>query len=366
MDFLEHYQHIITQQHLSEDQNQIDVVKSLRDLLTYFANQSSKRQCSHWLTCYKLPQILQQHLSKKRKPAPGGRYIWGGVGRGKSWLMALFFESVTIEKKVRINFQEFMQQIHLSLQREKGHKNPLQIIAKRFAERWQLICLDEFMVTDITDAMLLHGLLMALQDEDVTMVMTSNLAPDDLYRNGLQRDRFMPAIELIKNSMHVLELKGELDYRRKFGNSFASYFSTDDQNVEQKMRGLFQEKVGSMVELQHNLLINRRYIKAYRVSGNVVWFDFNVICGRPRSSQDYIELANRYRSLFISNIPILDDGNDDMAYRFIQLIDELYDRKIKVAISAALPPQQLYQGRQHKFEFVRTISRLEEIRQSSL
>jgi cell division protein ZapE len=129
---------------------------------------------------------------------------------------------------------------------------------------------------------------------------------------------------------------------------------------------LFLKKVGTTAELQHNLLINRRYIKAYRVSGNVVWFDFKVICGRPRSSLDYIELANRYRSLFISNIPLLDEGNDDMAYRFIQLIDELYDRHIKIAISAALPPQQLYQGRQYQFEFVRTISRLEEMRQAAM
>ena len=366
MDFLEHYHKIVVQQRLSEDHNQIAVVESLRDLLTQLSppvTSVAQAQSPKFST---LRAFLRKPFFKENRPTPGGRYIWGGVGRGKSWLMALFFESVNEEKKVRINFQEFMQQIHISLEREKGKKNPLPLIARRFAECWRLICLDEFVVTDIADAMLLHGLLIALQDLDVTMIMTSNVAPDDLYKNGLQRERFLPAIKLIKDNMQVLELKGELDYRTKFGNSYASYFYPSGGIVEQKMRDLFLKRVGTMVELQHNLLINRRYIKAYRVSGNVVWFDFKVICGRPRSSRDYIELANRYRSLFISNIPLLDECNDDMACRFIHLIDELYDRHINVAISAALPPRELYQGRQYQFEFVRTISRLEEMREAAV
>jgi len=297
------------------------------------------------------------------RPKPvHGLYIWGSVGRGKSWLMNLFYEELTSTEKKRMHFHHFMLDIHQQLGALKKQKNPLQQIARQLANKYRVICIDEFIVTNITDAMILSELLHHLFKNQVCLVATSNRIPDDLYLNGLQRERFLPAIELIKKHNEVFHLDSGVDHRTSLLESADVYYfpivDSTEQQMEQRMREL---AITAVVEKKVLTILNRE-ITTVRCCDEIAWFDFNVICTTPRAAQDYIQIAQQYSTVIISNIPVLDEHSDDMARRFIYLIDALYDRNVKLIASASSEPEKIYRGNMLEFAFHRTSSRLIEMR----
>jgi cell division protein ZapE len=302
------------------------------------------------------------HLFGYKKPPIKGLYLWGGVGRGKTWLMDIFFTTLPFEDKIRLHFHHFMQTVHDELSLLKGHKNPLKLVARNFAKQVRVICLDEFHVSDITDAMLLYGLLDALFKEGVTLVSTSNLRADDLYQHGLQRERFLPAIELIKQHMQAININGKTDHRLRLLEKAETWYNQTDTTGEPQLLARFHQLAPCSAVESEVLHINYRNIHSRYRADDVVWFNFDALCSSPRGSADYIEIARQFHTVFISNIPIMDESIDDKAKRFINLIDEFYDRNVKLIASAEAPPAELYQGRQFKFEFKRTLSRLIEMR----
>lgn len=321
---------------------------------------------SRLLRRHNQPQSLKSSIIKiigKSESIPvTGLYIWGGVGRGKTWLMDILHEALPIESKIRIHFHHFMQTIHAELQQLSHQRNPLAIVAERFSKRYTVLCLDEFHVTDITDAMLLSGLLKELFAYNITLIATSNREPDDLYKNGLQRDRFLPAIDLIKTHTQAIHVNGECDHRLRLLEQSATWYCPFDNETQQTLLLRFQELAPGKAIEHENLHINHRTIPTIMCHNDVVWFDFNALCDGPRASADYIELAKRFHTIFISSIPIMDESSDDKARRFINMIDEFYDRNVILIMSAESEPDDLYQGRQLAFPFQRTTSRLKEMR----
>ena len=295
-----------------------------------------------------------------------GLYFWGGVGRGKTWLMNLFYEELDIKEKYRIHFHHFMLEIHeklgtLSKQKNRS-KNPLQQIARDLSKKYKLLCIDEFIVTNITDAMILSELLHNLFKHQVCLVATSNRVPDDLYLNGLQRERFLPAIELIKSHTEVVQLDGGIDHRTSLLEQADVFYTPITGNTHQQIEQRMQELAITPVKNNTTLNIINREIKTISCSEEIAWFDFDVICIAPRAAQDYIELAQQFNTIIVSNIPVMDEHFDDKARRFIYLIDELYDRNVTLFASAAASPEKLYQGDMLEFAFRRTSSRLIEMR----
>ena len=300
---------------------------------------------------------------KRFRPKPvHGLYLWGGVGRGKSWLMNLFYEQLTIKEKKRVHFHQFMLDIHQQLGALNKQKNPLQQIARQLAKKYRVICIDEFIVTNITDAMILSELLHNLFQNQVCLVATSNRVPDNLYLNGLQRERFIPAIELIKKHNEVFHLDGGVDHRTSLLESADVYYSPIVETTAQHMAQRMQELAITPVVENKILTILDRKIITVRCSDDIAWFDFEVICTTPRAAQDYIQIAQQFSTVIISNIPVLDEHSDDKARRFIYLIDALYDRKVKLIASADSEPEKIYRGNMLEFAFHRTSSRLIEMR----
>ena len=290
-----------------------------------------------------------------------GLYLWGDVGRGKTWLMDLFYNCLEFDNKLRLHFRHFMQDVHDELAHLSGHKDPLPIVAKYYSQRTRIICLDEFFVEDISDAMILYRLLEALFAQGITIVFTSNLAPEELYKNGLQRDRFLPAIALIQNNTTVFHLDGNTDHRLRKLTHADTYFTPINGASERAMEQRFTGLAPSPGAIDMPLNINHRKISCLRCAGDVVWFNFFQICQGPRSSADYIELAQRFHTVLISGIPKMGEDVEDLAHRFIDLVDEFYDRKVKLILSAEAPLSDMYHGRQLKKQFQRTISRLMEM-----
>ncbi|MDH5483752.1 MAG: cell division protein ZapE [Gammaproteobacteria bacterium] len=297
--------------------------------------------------------------------AANGLYIWGSVGRGKTMLMDLFYETLPIKNKTRLHFYHFMQAIHDELSLLKGHKNPLSLVARNFAKQASVLCLDEFHVSDITDAMLLHGLLNELVSANVSLVFTSNQPPDELYKNGLQRERFLPAIELIHKHCQITELRGANDHRLRLLEKAESWYLTIDESSQLILDQRFDQLAPGNRENNKQLHINYRNISTIACADDVAWFDFNALCDGPRAAPDYMEIARQFHTVIISGIPELGDANDDKAKRFITLIDEFYDCHVKIIVSAEANPDQIYNGRQLSEEFQRTISRLQEMRSHS-
>ena len=292
-----------------------------------------------------------------------GIYLWGGVGRGKTYLMDLFYECLPFPDKQRIHFHRFMLSIHEELECLQGVRNPLDRIAARIADKTKVLCIDEFFVLDIGDAMLLSGLLEGLLARGVVFVATSNTQPDSLYADGLQRESFLPAIKLIKKFTDVIELSGALDYRLRSLTKATLYHSSHNEDTEQHLYANFVELAPYSRDIKKDELIKivgRTIIALYRLD-DVIWFDFEVLCSSPRGALDYIELARTYHAIVLSNVPQLSEKNEDKARRFVVLIDELYDRKVKLIISAAVEIIDLYKGERLKFEFERTKSRLIEM-----
>jgi cell division protein ZapE len=295
-----------------------------------------------------------------RPPIPRGVYMWGGVGRGKSFLMDCFFQSVPLTRKTRLHFHEFMREVHRELQDLKGTVNPLDELGRRIARRFRLICFDEFHVADVTDAMILHRLLQALFDNRVSIVTTSNFPPDGLYPNGLHRDRILPAIELLKSRLEVLNVDAGTDYRQRTLAQVEMYHWPLDAGADAAMERAF-ERLAEARDEPPVLHIEHREIRAIRRAGGVVWFDFRTLCGGPRSQNDYLELAARFHTVLVSNVPQMSPRLASEARRFTWLVDVLYDRRVKLILSAAVPPEQLYTEGPLAHEFPRTVSRLAEM-----
>jgi cell division protein ZapE len=296
----------------------------------------------------------------RRPMIPRGVYLWGGVGRGKSFLMDAFFADVPLIRKSRIHFHEFMRGVHHELDELKGTENPLDAVAARIARRFRLICFDEFHVSDIADAMILHRLLVRLFDLGVGFVMTSNYPPDGLYPDGLHRDRLLPAIELLKAQLDVLRVDSGVDYRQRAMEKVEAYLTPLGPEVDAQLTSAF-ERIAEADDDSPVLLIEARQIRVRRRAGGAVWFDFAVLCGGPRSQNDYLEIAARFHTVVLSNVPQMSAGQASEARRFTWLVDVLYDHRVKLLLSAAVPPEQLYTAGVLAGEFQRTASRLIEM-----
>lgn len=295
-----------------------------------------------------------------RPDVPRGVYMFGGVGRGKSFLMECFFNAVPLKRKVRLHFHEFMREVHRELQDLQGTVNPLDELGKRISKRFRLICFDEFHVADITDAMILHRLLSALFANGVGFVTTSNFHPDALYPGGLHRDRILPAIQLLKSQLEVLSVDNGIDYRRRTLEQARLYLCPLGELADTEMTVTFNQLAASHDE-DPILQIESRQIRARRKAGGVVWFDFKALCGGPRSQNDYLEIASQFHTVMLSGVPQMPLRLASEARRFTWLIDVLYDRRVKLVISAAVPPEALYLEGPMVHEFARTVSRLNEM-----
>ena len=295
-----------------------------------------------------------------RPPIPRGVYMYGGVGRGKSFLMDCFFQAVPLTRKTRLHFHEFMREVHRELQELKGTVNPLDELGKRIARRFRLICFDEFHVADVTDAMILHRLLDALFANRVSIVTTSNFHPDDLYPNGLHRDRILPAIELLKEKLEIINVDNGTDYRQRTLEHVQLYHTPLGPEADAAMDSAFSELAEARDE-SPLLHIEQRELRARRRAGGVVWFDFKTLCGGPRSQNDYLELATQFHTLLLSGVPQMPPRLASEARRFTWLVDVLYDRRVKLILSAEVPAEALYLEGPLAHEFPRTVSRLQEM-----
>ncbi len=318
-----------------------------------------RRDRSAWLD--RLRGRLGAAARNAGESAPRGLYLWGGVGRGKTLLMDAFFASLAPVPGERSHFYRFMRNVHEELGRVKGRENPLDLVARRIARRVRTLCLDEFSVADIADAMILKGLFEGLFRRGVTLVATSNVAPRDLYRDGLQRSRFLPAIALIEARVDVLELDSGIDYRLRHLERAPTYLDSASPQTPALLTQRFMALAGGGVPVPVTLVIEDRLIRALGLGPDIAWFEFGELCEGPRSQHDYIDLARLYGTVLISGIPVFTSSHEDAARRFIMLIDEFYDRGVKTVVSAAAPPADLYRGERLRFEFQRAASRLVEM-----
>ena len=299
-----------------------------------------------------------------------GLYLWGGVGRGKTWLMDLFYQSLPFPERRRRHFHRFMHDVHAELKDLHERQAPLEVVAEHIAKDTRVLCFDEFFVSDIADAMILGGLFAALFKHGVTLVATSNVEPRNLYKDGLQRQRFLPTIDLLQQHVDVIAVDGTTDYRLRRLTQAGTYLPSDASDTMQRLRELFDELADqsgrpwpgqSPADPASSIEIEGRHIPVIRERGGVVWFDFMALCSGPRSQEDYIEIARDYQSVIVSDIPVLDSFHEDEARRFIALVDEMYDRNVNLIVSASVPPVELYRGERVAFQFERTASRLIEM-----
>jgi cell division protein ZapE len=295
-----------------------------------------------------------------RPDIPQGVYMFGGVGRGKSFLMDCFFNAVPLKRKTRLHFHEFMREVHRELADLQGTVNPLDELGRRLSVRYKLVCFDEFHVADVTDAMILHRLLDAMDKYGVGMVTTSNFHPDGLYPDGLHRDRILPAIALLKQTMEVVNVDNGTDYRRRTLEQVKLYHTPLGPEAEAQMADTFT-RLAEAHDEDPVLHIEAREIRAIRKAGGVVWFDFRTLCGGPRSQNDYLELASQFHTVMLSNVPHMPVNMASQARRFTWLVDVLYDRRVKLIMSAAVPAEALYTEGPLAHEFPRTVSRLHEM-----
>lgn len=296
-----------------------------------------------------------------REDAPRGLYLWGQVGRGKTFVCDLFYESVATTPKRRVHFHHFMRDIHAELRTLAGRSDPLDEVATRIARDVRLLCLDEFFVGDIGDAMILGNLLRALFERGVVLVTTSNTAPVNLYKDGLQREGFLPAIALIERHCEVVELISDHDWRLRALKQAPVYCTPAGADAERKLLAIFNRVARGEARHDFSLRLNEREIRVRRAAGGAIWFDFPALCEGPRAVADYIELARSYHTIVVSNVPEFTPQTDDAARRFIELVDEVYDRGVKLVLSAATPIVDLYDGERLRAEFGRTESRLIEM-----
>ena len=320
-------------------------------------------QALHEALIRPLPQLpLWRRMLGQRAAPVQGLYLWGGPGRGKTYLMDCFYDSLPFSARRRVHFHRFMLEIHQALDAlPKQTPDPLQQVARQLATRYRVLCLDEFHVTDIVDAMLLAGLLDALFTEQVTLVATSNIAPDALYRDGLQRDRFLPAIDLLQRHTRLCSLDGKRDFRLELLQHDGTYLVAEGDTAHAWLERHIRELAPVAPRYRTSLVVSGRAVQAQALSEDVAWFDFDELCLRPRSARDYLELAREFHTLLLQGVPQFDEGLDEAARRFMHLIDALYDHGVKLIATAAVMPEQLYPRGQLERPFRRTASRLTEM-----
>ncbi len=351
------YQADLQRPEFRADSSQANAVMQLQNLyenlVTVWQQERRSSRFQRW---------LKQQFSGSSEPVKG-LYFWGGVGRGKTYLMDNFYESLPFPEKMRMHFHRFMRRVHAELKRLAGEKNPLEKVADTIRAEARVICFDEFFVSDITDAMILGTLMQELFARGVTLVATSNIVPDNLYKDGLQRERFLPAIELIKRHTLIVNVDGGTDYRlRNLEQAQLFHFPLSEQTdaaLDLCFKSLLP--LHAHVQKQIDLEIEGRSIRARFEAEDIVWFDFVNLCDGPRSQNDYIELAREYHTVIISNLPELTTKKEDQARRFINLVDEFYDRQVKLVLSSEKKLDEIYSGQRLVFEFQRTVSRLLEM-----
>jgi cell division protein ZapE len=344
---LEAYNTALRERGYTADAAQLNAVARLQQCFDEWVDYKAQRS-----------NALKKFLNKP--PIPHGVYLWGGVGRGKSFLMDCFYSAVPLQRKTRLHFHEFMREVHRQLEELKGQQNPLEALSFRIAKRFRLICFDEFHVSDIADAMILYRLLDGLFRRGVSIVTTSNYHPDTLYPDGLHRDRVLPAIELLKKYMDVVNVDAGVDYRSRTLEQLAMYHSPLDEAADVAMKHAFDQLAETKDE-EPKLLIEHREIRAIRRAGGVVWFDFQTLCGGPRSQNDYLEIATRFHTVLLSGVPAMSPRLANAARRFTWLVDVFYDRRVKLIISADVAAESLYTEGAMAFEFTRTVSRITEM-----
>lgn len=344
---LERYRADIESGRFREDPEQAAVVQHLQRLWEALAERP--------------PQSLLDRLLRRPRTPVRGLYLWGGTGRGKTWLVDSFFDCLPFAEKRRLHFHRFMQHVHGELKTLPRTPDPLEVVARRFAREVRLLCLDEFHVQDIADAMLLGGLLKALFEQGVTLVATSNTPIDELYLEGLQRDRFLFAIELLKRHTQAVHLPGGRDFRLERLEKGGPYQVARGEEAERLMRGWLEALAPVPPEHGVCLELNGHEVPARAVAGDLAWFEFGALCEAPLWAADYLEIAQAFHTLLISGVPRMGEDSDDAAKRFMHLIDTLYDHRVKLVVAAEAPPQSLYTGRYLAFAFQRTASRLIEM-----
>ncbi len=352
------YRDVVASGEIQSDSAQLEAVEHLQRLYDVLvaSNSTSDRSEAGWLK-----RLLNLPVRRQQQDSIKGLYFWGGVGRGKTYLMDLFYESLPFAGKQRMHFHRFMRHVHQQLHLLQGEANPLRKIARDFAQQCRVLCFDEFFVSDITDAMILAGLLEALLDHGVVLVATSNVAPKNLYREGLQRSKFLPAIALLEARTTILNVDGGVDYRLRVLQDAEIYHAPLDAQADEGLARSFRALSPDMGEPNMLLEIEGRHIPTRYCGDGVVWFEFSALCEGPRSQNDYIELAMLYQTVLVSNVPQFTVRHEDAARRFISLIDEFYDHNVKLILSAAVSVLELYQGERLGFEFQRTESRLQEM-----
>ncbi|MEO7326348.1 MAG: cell division protein ZapE [Dokdonella sp.] len=308
----------------------------------------------------RVPSIWQR-LRGREAQAPCGIYFWGRVGRGKTFLCDLFYASLTTSYKHRVHFHRFMQDVHAQLRTLEGRADPLVEVAARIAQDIRVLVLDEFFVGDIGDAMILGNLLRALFARGVVLVTTSNTPPRNLYKDGLQRERFLPAIALIEQYCEIVEMVSAHDWRLRALKQAPVYLNPTGAPAERGLLAIFNRVARGDVRCDFDWRLNDREITVHREADGAIWFDFRALCEGPRAVADYIELAKAYHTILVSNVPEFTPQTDDAARRFIELVDEVYDRGVNLVLSAALPIVELYDGERLRAEFARTESRLIEM-----
>jgi cell division protein ZapE len=347
MDVIEYYENELNARGYVADEAQLRAVDRLQRCYVEWVAYKARRS-NAWRKLIVHPEL------------PRGIYLWGGVGRGKSFLMDSFYAVVPLQRKTRLHFHEFMREVHRELEELKGQADPLDELARRVAKRYRLICFDEFHVSDIADAMILHRLLSALFKNGVQFLMTSNYEPDTLYPDGLHRDRVLPAIELLKAQLDVVNVDAGIDYRRRTLAQVSVYHTPCSAEADRALRTAFSGLAATPDE-SPILRIEKRELKALRRANGVVWFDFATLCGGPRSQNDYLELATRFHTVILSDVPQMTPRMASEARRFTWLIDVFYDHKVKLLMSAAVPPETLYVDGPMANEFGRTVSRIVEM-----
>ena len=351
MNVREYYEHTLSVRGFSADDAQRAAVERLQ-----FAY-------DEWVA-YKAQRSSTLRRLVSRPDIPRGVYMWGGVGRGKSFLMDSFYSVVPLARKTRVHFHEFMRDVHRQLDGLKDIADPLDEVARRIAKKYRLICFDEFHVSDIADAMILYNLLTGLFNNGVSFVMTSNYAPDTLYPDGLHRDRMLPTISLLKDKLDVLNVDAGVDYRKRALAQVDVYHVPLGAAADRALRDAFV-RIAETPDQETRILIESREIRALRRAGGVIWFDFATLCGGPRSQNDYLEIASRFHTVILSGIPQMSASMSSEARRFTWLIDVFYDHKIKLLMAAEVDPTQLYTEGQLANEFQRTVSRIIEMQSTA-
>lgn len=360
------YQEAIANGEILADPHQsilIEALSPVYDALTA-APQSTKTDNNKKTSMFdRFLSLVGQEEQEETVDLIPGVYIWGGVGRGKTFIVDFFYKQLPIKKKQRTHFHSFMKSVHDQLRALGNIEDPLKQVAKNIAAKTRVLCLDEMHVNDITDAMLLGGLFKYLFEDGVTLITTSNIAPSGLYKNGLQRQQFLPAIALLEKHTHVVNSDGEMDYRMRALESANVYQIGKGEAVEAVLSKYFSKMVGKDAEIIHEpVKVNGRNIPVRQRCKAVAWFNFDDLCVSSRSTLDYIDLATHFSTVLISDIPVMSTMQDDAARRFVNLIDEFYDRGVNVVVSAEAAPEDLYNGKRLAFEFQRTVSRLMEMR----